>query len=329
MPAAQPQKGAWVIVTMLFFFMAINFIDKAVLGLTGVPIMKEFNLTPKQYGLIGSSFFLLFSVSAILVGFLVNRIKTRWALLAMALIWAAAQFPMLLGGGFTVLILSRIALGAGEGPAYPVALHAAYKWLPNEKRTLPTTIIAQGATVGVLIALPCLQWVINTYSWRWAYGAVGIAGLVWCAIWLLVGREGALPVVVKNDSGSAIERLPYSALIFNPTILAVMVTSFGAYWGLSVVIAWFNPFLVAALGMDPTAASVVASFPWAIGAVFVVGVGWFSQSLLSRAYRPESREASSAEGASHLAAYRSSCCHTPDLTHRRSRWSLPVYRCPQ
>jgi hypothetical protein len=30
-----PQKGAWVIVSLLFFFMLINFVDKAVIGLAG------------------------------------------------------------------------------------------------------------------------------------------------------------------------------------------------------------------------------------------------------------------------------------------------------
>jgi hypothetical protein len=48
MPKAEPQKGAWIIVIVLLFFMRINFVDNAVFGLTGVPIMKEFNLTPRE-----------------------------------------------------------------------------------------------------------------------------------------------------------------------------------------------------------------------------------------------------------------------------------------
>ena len=80
---------------LLFFFMLINFADKAIIGLAGVPIMKELGLTPKEFGLVNSSFFFLFSLSAIVTGFLVNHVQTRWALLAMALIWALTQFPML------------------------------------------------------------------------------------------------------------------------------------------------------------------------------------------------------------------------------------------
>jgi len=119
-------RGGWLIVLLMFLFMLVNFADKAVVGLAAVPIMQELQLTPSQFGLIGSSFFLLFSVSAIVTGFIANRVQTRWLLLVMGLVWALAQFPMLGSAGFATIVACRIVLGAGEGPAYPVALHATY-----------------------------------------------------------------------------------------------------------------------------------------------------------------------------------------------------------
>src|ERR1700755_1020447 len=111
---AQPTpKGAWTITFLLFLFMLVNFADKIVVGLAGAPIMDELKLTPEQFGFLGSSFFFLFSIYAI-----VNRIETRTVLLAMALIWSVAQFPMVGTIGFTTLVICRIILGAGEGPAF-------------------------------------------------------------------------------------------------------------------------------------------------------------------------------------------------------------------
>jgi ACS family D-galactonate transporter-like MFS transporter len=72
--ATRTPKGAWLIVALLFLFMLINFADKAVIGIAAIPIMQELQLSPRQFGLIGSSFFLLFSVSAIVTGFVVNRV---------------------------------------------------------------------------------------------------------------------------------------------------------------------------------------------------------------------------------------------------------------
>src|SRR5260370_5756851 len=88
-------KGAWKITFLLFLFMLVNFADKIVVGLAGVPIMTELKLDPGQFGTLGSSFFLLFSISAIIVRFIVNRVATRWGLLSLTSIWALAQFPML------------------------------------------------------------------------------------------------------------------------------------------------------------------------------------------------------------------------------------------
>ncbi|MBB1093565.1 MFS transporter, partial [Rhodopseudomonas palustris] len=131
-------KGAWRITFLLFLFMVVNFADKIVVGLAGVPITRELNLSPEQFGLLGSSFFFLFSITAVIVGFIVNRVETRWVLLILALIWAVAQFPMVGTVSFTTLLICRIILGAGEGPAFAVAAHAIYKWFPDHKRTLPT-----------------------------------------------------------------------------------------------------------------------------------------------------------------------------------------------
>ena len=147
-----PQKGAWAIVALLFLFMLINFADKAIIGLAGVPIMADLNLSPRQFGLVGSSFFLLFSISAVVTGFVVNRVRSKWVLLTMGLFWALVQLPMIGTVGIELLIACRIVLGAAEGPAYPVALHALYKWFPDQKRAVPSAIVVQGGGIGVLVA---------------------------------------------------------------------------------------------------------------------------------------------------------------------------------
>jgi MFS family permease len=121
--SSETPKGAWTITSLLFLFMLVNFADKIVVGLAAVPIMKELNLEPAQFGLLGSSFFFLYSVAAIVVGFIVNRVATRWVLLVLALIWALAQFPMVGTVSLTMLMICRIILGAGEGPAGAVAIH--------------------------------------------------------------------------------------------------------------------------------------------------------------------------------------------------------------
>jgi len=283
MSELRPQKGAWGIVALLFLFMVINFADKAVIGLAAVPIMQELKLTPKEFGLIGSGFYLLFSVSAVLTGFVVNRVQTRWVLLAMGLIWALTQFPMLGPVGFATILACRVALGAGEGPAYPVALHATYKWFPNELRTLPTAMIAQGGGVGVLISLPLLNQVVVHWGWHWAFGVLGFAGLAWAAAWLALGREGAIAGAGAPSAGPAAAgpRIPYSRLLLNPTIVASWCANFGAYWGLSLALTWQGAFMIKGLGFTQGGIGLLSALPPGASVIALLAGGWLSQRLLA------------------------------------------------
>jgi MFS transporter, ACS family, D-galactonate transporter len=269
-------------VSLLFMFMLINFADKAVIGIAAVPLMAELRLSPRQFGLLGSSFFLLFSLSAIVTGFIVNHVQTRWALLVMGLIWALTQFPMVASVGFATVVASRIALGAAEGPAYPVALHSTYKWFPNELRTLPTAIVAQGAGVGIMVALPALNWVIVHYSWHWAFGVLGIAGLAWSVAWLGLGREGPLTAAV-GAKGVALEpRVAYRQLLLSPTVIACWCAMFGAQWALSLALSWQGAFLIKGLGLSQGSIGLLGALPAGLSVILVIGTGWISQRLLVR-----------------------------------------------
>jgi len=273
-------KGAWRVTFLLFLFMLVNFADKIVVGLAGVPIMTDLTLDPEQFGLLGSSFFLLFSVTAVIVGFIINRLATRWVLAAMALVWALAQFPMVGTVSFSTLLICRIILGAGEGPAVAVTTHAIYKWFPDEKRGLPTAVLSQGSAFGVILAVPALNWVIVNYSWHYAFGALGVVGLLWVVAWLVWGEEGPL---VQTTATAAIEpRIPYFRLLTSWTFIGCCTAAFGAYWALSLGLTWFTPFIVKGLGFAQKDAGWISVLPWVFGAIVVLASGWLSQVLMAR-----------------------------------------------
>jgi MFS transporter, ACS family, D-galactonate transporter len=280
--SARNPKRAWLSVTLLALFTLINFADKAVIGIAAVPIMRELGLSPREFGLVGSSFFLLFAVSAVATGFLVDRIQTRWVLLAMGLVWALTQFPMMGTAGLGTLLVCRIALGAGEGPAVPVALHSTYKWFPNERRTLPTAIIVQGGAIGIIVALPTLNWVIVRYSWHWAFGALGLVGLGWSVLWLALGREGSLEGGLAKEGVGPLERIGYGQLLLSPTIIACWCAAFGANWGLSQALAWQGAFLIKGLGLAQASVGLLGALPAGGSVIAMIAAGWYSQHLLVR-----------------------------------------------
>src|ERR1700759_3382228 len=275
-------KGGWKITFLLFLFLLVNFADKIVVGLAGVPIMTDLKLEPEQFGLLGSSFFFLFSISAIVVGFIVNRIDTRWVLLGLAVIWALAQFPMVGDISLTTFMICRIIIGAGEGPAFSVAAHAIYKWFPDEKRTLPTAVLSQGSALGVVFAVPALNWIIVNHSWHYAFGALGVVGLMWVAAWFVWGKEG--PLVPTVAAAASERRISYWKLLTSRTFMGCVVATFGAYWALSLGLTWFTSFIVTGLGFTQQQAGWISIMPWLFGATVVLITGWVSQTMLTRGF---------------------------------------------
>ena len=42
----------------------------------------------------------------------------------------------------------------------------------------------------MVLAVPALNWIIVNHSWHYAFGALGIVGLMWAAAWLVWARKG-------------------------------------------------------------------------------------------------------------------------------------------
>ncbi|MBS0530580.1 MAG: MFS transporter, partial [Proteobacteria bacterium] len=209
-----------------------------------------------------------------------NRVQSRWALMAMGLLWALTQVPMVGTVGMELLIACRIVLGAGEGPAYPVALHATYKWFPDRTRAVPSAIISQGASLGVIVTVPLLNWIITTWNWHYAFGALGVAGLLWVAAWGILGKEGPIEESAASGATALADAIPYRTLLLSPTNLASWCSYFGAYFGLALILSWFTPYLIKGLGFQQAAAGKLTALPFVVGFFVVLGSSWLSQHMM-------------------------------------------------
>ena len=183
--------NGWFALTAIFIFMVINFADKALLGIAAEPMSQELGLSPTQYGIISSSFFILYSISSFVVGFLTIRFPAKRILAVLAIIWSIAQAIIVSPlAGYSALILTRVLLGAGEGPAYGTANHAAMQWFPKHRRGMAAAIVGVGVPAGTMVAAPVVGALVAGIGWRETFGILGAASLVWGVLWMLFGREG-------------------------------------------------------------------------------------------------------------------------------------------
>ncbi|MBT2210855.1 MFS transporter [Actinomadura sp. NEAU-AAG7] len=270
---------------LLAGFMFVNVADKSVLGLTADPIMEEFDLTATGFGALASAFYLLFSVSALLVGMLGDRFPARTLLAALGLVWAAAQLPVVIpAAGYAVLLGTRVVLGAGEGPGFPLANHTAFSWYPEGRRALPAAAITVGGALGAVVGGPLVIAVDGLFGWRAAFGALGVMGLGWVLVWLRYGGTGPYapsPAAAKPVEASG-GLVPRRRVLLTGTWLGGTFTTFTAMWALAVGLAWMPLFLEEDTGLTDAQIGATVGLPSVLTVVLGPLLGIAAQRLLGR-----------------------------------------------
>ncbi|MCZ4519436.1 MFS transporter [Rhodococcus ruber] len=282
--------AAWWILILLTVFMVINFSDRILLALVAQPVIREFGLTSAQFGLISSSFYFLYSVSAVGIGFLATRhISLKWLLFAMSLLWAATQLPVFLFASGGVLLGTRVALGAAEGPATAVANSTAYSWFPEHRRGLPTSILTSGASLAKLLVAPLLTLLLLQYGWRSAFLAMAISGIAWGAAWAFFGKTGPYaavkPPTASTPAGAAANRATrrrtFLYVVRSRTFVILLIATYPGYALMSVILTWLPSYLEVGLGFSPLTAGVLFGLPSLVGMACMVSAGYVTDKLLA------------------------------------------------
>ncbi|WP_426005226.1 MFS transporter [Paenarthrobacter sp. NyZ202] len=295
-------RRAWTITGMLVVLQIIAFADRAVLGLVAPSAIAELGMTTTQFGFVGSSFYFLYAVIAVVTGVLASKFSVKWILFVLGLTWALMQFPLLFGGGAAALLVTRIVLGGAEGPATPTSLAAVHSWFPASRRALPSNLVAIGSTLGPVIAAPMLGFVIAAWGWRWAFGVLGIFGLLWLVAWLVLGKDGpyapnagtASPA--ENDSTKSPDASESSAYswfdkqkhvpIFKALLSGTfLITAFGVFtnfWTMGFLTTWLPQYLKVSASLTIEQVGIVTVFPWLFGAAVLLVLGIISRQLMKK-----------------------------------------------
>jgi MFS family permease len=160
-----------------------NYIDRQILAALEPNIRATFfaagdlNAMTKT-GLLGDAFLVTYMVSAPILGFLADRIS-RWFIVGSAVIlWSLASGGSGLAATFTVLFLTRIFVGIGEGGYGPAAPTILADLFPLENRGRIMAIFCAAIPVGSALGY-VLGGVIGSHlGWRWAFYLITPPGLI-------------------------------------------------------------------------------------------------------------------------------------------------------
>lgn len=175
----------WIIVTLLFFATTINYIDRQIIGLLKPILEIEFHWTETDFAHIVMAFTTAYAIGLLLVGRLIDRIGTRVGYAIIIIVWSVAGMMHAFARSAFQFGIARVGLGLGESGNFPAAMKTVSEWFPKKERGLATGIFNSGTSVGVVLALLIVPWILRNYSWHEVFWITGALGFLWLILWLI------------------------------------------------------------------------------------------------------------------------------------------------
>ncbi len=307
----------WTICALLFFATTVNYLDRQVLSLLQPFLAKKFDWTNTDYANITAVFQLVYAVSMVFAGRIIDKLGTKKGYALAITIWSLAAIihamaiPIgqtiinILGwagaAGFSVsvagLMFSRALLGFGEAGNFPAAIKTTAEYFPKKERSLATGIFNSGANVGAILAPMTVPWINTHWGWEAAFVAMGLLGFLWLFLWLLLyqkpekqirlsaselayineGEEKVIPVA-QEEKVSWIKLLAYKQT-WAFTFGKFMTD--GVWW---FFLFWLPAYLNAKYGIINQAVQLPLTVVYTMAMLGSISGGWFPIYFIKRGH---------------------------------------------
>lgn len=190
----------WVVCGLLFLATTINYMDRQVLGLLAPLLQKRIGWDDIQYAHMVSAFQLAYAVGLLGFGHLIDRWGVKRGYSLAIIVWSIAAALHAAARNVVQFTGARVLLGLGESGNFPSAIKTVAQWFAPSERALATGVFNSGSNIGAIIAPVLVPWIALTFSWQAAFVSLGVAGIVWVALWTWIYRPPAAPPVASGPS---------------------------------------------------------------------------------------------------------------------------------
>lgn len=304
----KPTRTRFSILAMLFVVTAINYMDRANLSVAGSHIQGDLALSPTQLGLLFSMFTWFYAMSQIPVGYLLDRIGSRWLYGSAIVLWSV--FTLLMGfashhlfatatASFMMLLACRALVGIAEAPSFPSNTKIIATWFPDHERARATATYSSAQYIGLALLTPLLSLIVSKWGWEMSFYISGAVGIVFGIYWLIRYRDpqhstqvnqGELEIIRQGGGyGSEVKgantRVNWPEVRFilrQRTTWGLFIAQFAASSTLYFFLTWFIVYLEKGLHLSIDKAGIGAMFPYLMAMAGVLCGGTLSDLLLKR-----------------------------------------------
>jgi ACS family hexuronate transporter-like MFS transporter len=175
----------WIIVSLLFFATTINYVDRQIIGLLKPILEVEFNWSESDFAHIVMAFTAAYAIGLLVMGRLIDKIGTKTGYTLIITLWSIAGMLHALARNAFQFALARFGLGIGEAGNFPAGVKSISEWFPKKERGLATGIFNSGPSVGVVMALLIVPWILSHYRWQEVFWITGSFGFIWLIFWAI------------------------------------------------------------------------------------------------------------------------------------------------
>ena len=287
-PRTPAGRFRWTICALLFFATTVNYADRQILGILAPTLQREIGWSEAQYGLIVTAFQGAYAIGLLGIGRFIDRVGTRLGYSLALAWWSIATMMHGLATSALGFGCARFLLGLGQAGNFPAAIKTVAEWFPKRERALATGVFNSGSNVGAILAPLLVPWLTLQFGWRWAFAALGGAGLVWIVPWLLIYREPArhprlsraeLDYIRSEPPESAVH-IPWRVLIANRPVWGLLLARFltdPVWW---FYLYWGPKFLNSQFGLKLDQIGVPVAAMYLVSSAGGIFGGWLYSRLI-------------------------------------------------
>jgi ACS family hexuronate transporter-like MFS transporter len=266
---------------MVAVAIAISYFDRQTLPVAVSSIQQNIPLSNQQFSYLQTAFLLAYAALYMLGGRLLDLLGTRKGFLLIMVWWSLACALHSLASGFTLLLVARFLLGAGEGGAFPGATRVVAEWIEPTERSTAMGIINAGTAAGSVLAPPLIGAVLLLSGWHAVFLFAGAAGLVWVLWWSLSYSSNTATVTVNTlDARLAAKSIGWKEVVRLRNVQMFVFAKFMSDSAWYFLLFWLPKYLYDARGFDIKHVSYYAWIPYAASGLGSFIGGWLSSRLL-------------------------------------------------
>ncbi|MFT3706798.1 MAG: MFS transporter [Archangium sp.] len=182
----EPAPGAFFALLVLTAMNLLNYVDRYVPSAVKGLFKKDLNLDDKQTALPLTAFIIVYMLASPVFGTLAERGNRRLLIALGVAAWSLATAAAALAHDFVTFMIARAAVGIGEAAYATIAPSLLADFYPPEKRNRVFTLFYIAIPVGSAIGFVLGGVLGEAYSWRTAFLAVGLPGLLVAALALVM-----------------------------------------------------------------------------------------------------------------------------------------------